>query len=235
MARTKVIGMLTAVVAIAAVLALGRQLAAFIPAFAQWVESQGAAGPIAFIAGYTVAAVLLVPGSLLTLAAGAIFGLVRGTIYVMAGATAGATAAFLVSRYVVSGPVRRRLAHDLRYRRIDSAVEREGRKIVFLIRLSPLFPFNVTNYALGLTSIRLRDYVIACTGMLPVTLLWVYYGRLIGDVAAAVAGAPIRRGPGYWLVFGAGLVATIVATTMITRAAKRALQSSVDDGENHEA
>jgi uncharacterized membrane protein YdjX (TVP38/TMEM64 family) len=235
MPRSKLIGALIAFAIVAVVILLGRQLAGFIPLFAAWVDSLGALGPVVFMAGYVVAAVLMVPGSLLTLAAGAIFGLLRGTVYVFFAASAGATAAFLVSRYVVRGAVRRRLGKQTRFREIDAAIEREGLKIVFLIRLSPLFPFNVTNYALGVTSIRLRDYVIACVGMLPVTILWVYYGRLIGDVASLVAGAKIQRGPGYWVVLTAGLVATFIATAVITRAAKRALQSSVDDTGEHES
>jgi hypothetical protein len=94
----------------------------------------------------------------------------------------------------------RRMGADKRFAAIDAAIAREGRKIALLIRLSPLFPFNVTNYALGLTAVRLRDYVFACIGMLPGTILYVYYGRVIGDVANVVSGATVPRGPEYWLV-----------------------------------
>lgn len=211
-----------------ALILLGRRAAGFIPAFAEWIDSLGALGAIAFMAGYVVATVALVPGSLLTLAAGALFGLVRGTLIVFIAASVGATAAFLISRYVARGVVLRRLGGKPRFRALDAGIEREGRKIVFLIRLSPVFPFNVTNYALGLTSVRLRDYVIACAGMLPGTVLYVYYGRLIGDVVRAVSGARIEHGVAYWVVLAFGLIATLLVTLVITRAAKRALRSSVE-------
>src|SRR5688500_778955 len=192
-------------------LLLGRRAAGYIPAFAGWVESLGALGPLAFIAGYILATVAMVPGLLLTLAGGALFGLVRGTLYVFMAASIGATAAFLISRHVVRDAMLRRMGKDERFTAVDAAIAREGRKIAFLIRLSPLFPFNVTNYALGLTSVRLRDYVLACIGMLPGTILYVYYGRLIGDVANVVSGAQVERGPEYWLLLVTGLIATILA------------------------
>jgi uncharacterized membrane protein YdjX (TVP38/TMEM64 family) len=225
----KTIGWLVAGAGIGVVvLLLGRRAAGYIPAFAEWVASLGALGPLAFIGGYIIATVAMVPGLLLTLAGGALFGLVRGTLYVFVAASIGATAAFLISRHVVRDFMLRRLGKDKRFTAIDAAVAREGRKIAFLIRLSPLFPFNVTNYALGLTSVRLRDYVLACIGMLPGTILYVYYGRLIGDVANVVAGAEVERGPEYWMLLVAGLIATILATALITRAARRALRTSVD-------
>jgi uncharacterized membrane protein YdjX (TVP38/TMEM64 family) len=219
--------LLGAVVLAAIFALLGRRAAGYIPAFAAYVESLGALGPIVFIAGYILATVAFVPGSLLTLAAGALFGLVRGTLFVFVGASIGATVAFLVARHLVRQLVVRRLADNARFRAVDDAVAREGRRIVFLIRLSPLFPFNVTNYALGLTSIGVRDYVIACIGMLPGTLLYVYYGRLLGDVARAVSGARIEREAGYWVFLVVGLSATLLVTALITRAARRALATSV--------
>ena len=219
--------LLGAVVLAAIFALLGRRAAGYIPAFAAYVGSLGALGPIVFIAGYILATVAFVPGSLLTLAAGALFGLVRGTLFVFVGASIGATVAFLVARHLVRQLVVRRLADNARFRAVDDAIAREGRRIVFLIRLSPLFPFNVTNYALGLTSIGVRDYVIACIGMLPGTLLYVYYGRLIGDVARAVSGARIEREAGYWVFLVVGLSATLLVTALITRAARRALATSV--------
>jgi uncharacterized membrane protein YdjX (TVP38/TMEM64 family) len=123
----------------------------------------------------------------------------------------------------------KRMSQNRRFRAVDAAIKREGRRIVFLLRLSPAFPFNLMNYALGVTSVRLVDYVVACIGMLPVTILWVYYGRLIGDVANVVAGAHVVHGPGYWVVLALGLVATIIVTIVITRAARRALTTAMED------
>jgi uncharacterized membrane protein YdjX (TVP38/TMEM64 family) len=217
-----------ALVAVAAVF-FGRSLASYVPRFAGAVAGLGAWGPVAFIAGYVVAAVAFVPGSLLTLAAGAIFGLARGTLYVLIGATLGATAAFLVSRYLVRGRVEARVRADPRFAAIDDAVGTQGRRIVFLLRLSPVLPFNLLNYALGVTRVRLADFVVACAGMLPGTVLYVYYGKLAGDVAGAVGGSA-RRGPGHYAVLALGLAATIAVTVVVTRLARRALKEASPDG-----
>ncbi len=210
-------------VVLALVVFAGRRAAALIPTFAEWVESLGVLGPIVFVAGYVVATVAFVPGSLLTLAAGAIFGLVKGAALVLLAATLGASAAFLVSRYVARGAVERRLAGNPRFAAIDRAVGREGRKIVLLLRLSPVFPFNLLNYALGLTRVSFGDFIVASVGMLPGTLLYVYYGKVLGDVARLAGGAPTEKDRGYYVVLGLGLVATIVVTTVVTRIARRAL------------
>jgi len=179
-----------------------------------------------FIAGYVIATVAFVPGSLLTLAGGAIFGLIEGTIVVFIAASLGAIAAFLVARYLARSAIERRLASHPRFAVLDQAIATEGRKIVFLLRLSPVFPFILLNYALGLTRVRLLDYALACFGMLPGTLLYVYYGKVVGDVAALAAGAAPERGSAHWVVLGLGLVATLVVTTVVTRIAARALKGS---------
>lgn len=209
---------------------LGRQLGAYVPRFAEWVDGLGIWGPLAFIGGYVAATVAFIPGSLLTLAAGAIFGLGKGTLYVFVGAASGSALAFLVSRYVARGAVEKRLEGAPRFAVIDRAVAREGLKIVFLLRLSPVFPYNLLNYALGLTKVRFRDFVAASIGMLPGTFLYVYYGKALGSLAAVAGGAEVERGAGYWLVLGLGLVATLVVTTLVTRIAGRALQQETEDG-----
>ncbi len=144
-------------------------------------------------------------------------------MYVFLGASLGATLAFLVSRYLARGLVERRLEGNARFAAIDRAVADQGLKIVTLLRLSPVFPFNLLNYGLGLTRVRFVDYVLACFGMLPGTLLYVYYGRLAGDVAALASGVAADRDAAYWVVLGLGLVATIAVTTIVTRIARRAL------------
>jgi uncharacterized membrane protein YdjX (TVP38/TMEM64 family) len=219
---------LVALAAVAVLVVAGRKAGALIPAFSAWVDGLGVWGPVAFVVGYAIAAVAFVPGSLLTLAAGAIFGVGKGTALVLVAATLGASAAFLVSRYLARGFVERRLAGDERFAAIDRAIGSQGRKIVFLLRLSPVFPFNLLNYALGLTRVRFADYVVASIGMLPGTLLYVYYGKVAGDVARIAGGAPMRRGAAYYGVVALGLVATVVVTTLITRIARRALQEATD-------
>jgi uncharacterized membrane protein YdjX (TVP38/TMEM64 family) len=213
-----------AIVVLVALVALGRQVGAYLPRFALWVNSLGSWGPVVFVCGYVIATVAFVPGSLLTLAAGAIWGIFPGVPYVFIAAVLGASAAFLVARYVARTAIERRLIGNSRFAAIDRAVGVQGRKFVFLLRLSPVFPFNLLNYALGLTSIRFPDYVIASVGMLPGTFLYVYYGKVVGDLAALAGGAAVERGPGYYLVLVAGLLATVAATTLVARVARNALR-----------
>jgi len=215
---------------LALLIVAGRALGGYIPQFAQWVETLGLWGPLVFVAGYAGATVAFIPGSLLTLAAGAIFGLAKGTAYVFIGATLGSALAFLVARYVARQAVERRLEGHPKFDVVDKAVASQGLKIVLLLRLSPAFPYNLLNYALGLTSVRFRDYFIASLGMIPATFLFVYYGKALGSLAAVAGGAPIERDTGYWIVLGLGLAATLVVTTLVTRLARRALKQEVEDG-----
>ena len=210
-------------------LGLGRVAGAYVPAFADWVAGLGPLGPAAFVLAYALAVVAVVPGSLLTLAAGAIFGLVKGTIYVFIAAVMGSAAAFLIARHMARASIERRIDGDERFAAIDRAIGREGRKIVLLLRLSPVFPFNLLNYVLGLTQVKLVDYLVAGVGMLPGTLLFVYTGKLAGDVAAAVGGAEIERGLADWGILGIGLIATLVVTVYVTRLARRELDTSTRD------
>lgn len=216
-------------VAVVVVVLFGRRFAGYLPEFTAWVDGLGVWGPVVFVLGYAVAAVAFVPGSLLTLAGGAIFGLWKGTLLVFIGATLGSIGAFLVSRYVARGAVERRIAGEPRFAAIDRAVQREGLKITFLLRLTPVVPFVLLNYALGLTRVRLVDYALACFGMLPATLLYVYYGKVAGDLALVAAGVDRERGWGDYVNLGVGLVATIVATTIIVRIAQRALKEEVGE------
>ena len=208
---------------------LGRQVGGYLPQFAFWVNSLGVWGPAVFIVGYIVAAVAFVPGSLLTLAAGAIWGIFPGVPYVFLAAVLGSAAAFLVARYLARATIERRLAHNARFAAIDRAVGAQGRKLVLLLRLSPVFPFNLLNYALGLTSIRFVDYVVASIGMLPGTFLYVYYGKLVGDLAALAGGAAVEKGVGYYVILVVGLLATIVVTTLVTRTARQALKDATGE------
>lgn len=223
MPRPRVLLVLAVVVAL--VLA-GRRAAVALPAFSAWVDGLGRWGPVVFIAGYALATVAFVPGSLLTLAAGAIFGLVEGTLVVLAAATLGASLAFLAARYLARGMVERRLAGNQRFAAIDRAIGVQGRKIVFLLRLSPLFPFNLLNYALGLTRVRFPDYLVASVGMVPGTLLYVYYGKVAGDVARLAGGGAVHRDAGYYVMVGLGLAATLAVTTVVARLARQALQEA---------
>jgi len=229
--RRRAPGWLQWIVAAAVIVTLvlaGRQLGGFVAEVARRIQGLGAWAPLAFMAAYALAAVALIPGSVLTLAGGAIFGLWRGTVIVFAGATLGACAAFLVARYLARGAVERRLVDYPRFAAVDRAVAREGRKIVFLLRLSPVFPFSLLNYALGLTRVRFADYAVASLGMLPGTVLYVYYGKVLGDVARIAGGVGVSRDAGYWTVLALGLLATVAVTFLVTRTAKRALNQEIE-------
>jgi len=212
------------IVAVVALIILGRQVGAYVPQFVVWVNSLGVWGPLVFIIGYAVATVAFVPGSILTLAAGAVFGLGKGVLYVFIAAVLGSAAAFLVSRHLARAVIEQRLAGNARFAVIDRAVSAQGRKIVFLLRLSPVFPFNLLNYALGLTNVQFIDYLVASVGMLPGTFLYVYYGKLVGDVAALAGGAAVKKDATYYAVLVLGLAATVLVTALVTRIARRALQ-----------
>ena len=187
------------------------------------IASFGIWGPVVFIAVYILAAVLLIPGSVLTLGAGAVFGLGPGLIWVTLGANLGAHAAFLVGRYLARDWVARKIAGHAAFSAIDKAVADEGWKIVGLTRLSPAFPFTGLNYAFGLTRVSFQHYALATFfGMLPGTVLYVYLG--------ALAKAGVRhegRTPGQWAVLIVGLLATLAVTVFVTRLAKRALARKV--------
>lgn len=217
-----------AVLVVVALMVGGRRLAEFVPAITGWVAASGGSGPLLFIAAYAVATVLFVPGSVLTLGAGALFGIPAGTAYVLVGATIGETAAFLIARYVARRMVERRIAGSPRLAALDVALAREGWRTVLLLRLSPLIPFNLLNYSLGVTRVSLRDFMVASVGIAPGTLLYVYYGHVAGELAAAAAGAAPAPGLAHYALLGVGLVATIVATVLISRAARRALASATE-------
>ncbi|MFO0689634.1 MAG: TVP38/TMEM64 family protein [Myxococcota bacterium] len=208
---------------------VGRRGAAYLPAFTSWVEGLGALGPLVFVAGYAAAVVAFVPGSVLTLAGGALFGLGRGVVYVFVAAVLGSTLAFLLARHVARDAVARRIEGDARFAAIDRAIGEEGRRIVFLLRLSPVFPFTLLNYALGLTRVRLVDYLVASFGMLPGTILYVYAGKVGGEVVAAAGGAGAQRGLADWALLGVGLAATAAVTIRITQIARRALERATGD------
>ena len=198
----------------------------------RWLEAKqdelGLLAPLGLGGVYVLACVLLVPGSILTLGAGALFGLLVGAVTVSLAATAGAAAAFLVGRYLARDWIAGKVAGNARFAAVDEAVGREGFKIVLLTRLSPVFPFNLLNYAYALTRVSLRDYVLGSwLGMIPGTIMYVYVGTLFGDVAALAGGLQGReRTPAEWALLVAGLVVTVAVTVYVTRVARRALDEA---------
>jgi uncharacterized membrane protein YdjX (TVP38/TMEM64 family) len=225
---SRLVKIIVVAVGLAALLLFGRQAASQLPAFAAWVKSLGVWGPFAYIAGYTVVAVLLMPAFLLTLAAGALWGFAFGLLYAFTGAAVGASCAFLAGRHLVRRFVQHYVDRHPTVAAIDRAVESEGARLVFLIRLSPAVPYVLLNYVLGVSRLRFRDHLVGLLGMLPVAAMYVYAGKVAGDLAVLASGAAAPRGTIYYVMLTAGLVATVAATILVTRAAKRALQLSVD-------
>jgi uncharacterized membrane protein YdjX (TVP38/TMEM64 family) len=188
-----------------------------------WIETHGMFAWLVFILVYAAAAVVLVPGLIFTLAAGFVFGLPLGVAITSAGSTLGACAAFLVGRYLARGWVERRIASHAGFRALDAATRHEGFVIVFLARLSPVFPFALLNYGLALTAVRFRDYALASwIGMIPATLLYVYLGTAVGNLGQLMTGGFERGIAGRVLLLG-GLAATVALVVFITRKATQAL------------
>lgn len=176
-----------------------------------------------FVGLYIAATVFFVPGLLITMAAGLLFGVVHGSALVSVASVTGASLAFLIGRYFARDWITKKAAHNSRFQTIDEAIGTQGAKVVFLLRLSPIFPFNLLNYTLGLTRISFGQYFLASwIGMLPGTIMYVYLGSLAGSVAELAAGGG-EKTSGQWVLFGVGLLATIAVTVVITRLAKRAL------------
>ncbi len=192
-----------------------------------WVNSLGWWGPIAFIIIYNVATLLFVPGSLLTLKGGCLFGLFGGSLYVLVAATIGATFAFLIGRYVSRDWVCQQIGKNPKFQAIDKAVAKNGFKIVFLTRLSPIFPFNLLNYAFGVTQVSLKDYILGTIGILPGTIMYIYMGSLIGDIAMKNPSIPTNPETQLiqLLLQGIGLIATAFVTIYIAKVAKKALHN----------
>jgi uncharacterized membrane protein YdjX (TVP38/TMEM64 family) len=198
-----------------------------------WIESVvlaladlGPWGAVLFIVAYVVASVTLAPAFVLTFAAGAVFGLWRGTLLVYLGAVLGASSVFAIASPLAQSRVLRWLDRDPRVAAVRRAVAGEGTWVMFLLRLSPVIPFVLLNYALALAGVRYRDFLAASVGMLPAIVMYVYYGKVAGDVAKLAAGVAPPRGPEYYILLALGLVATVAATTVVTRAARKAMKGA---------
>lgn len=195
-----------------------------------WVKNLGFIGAIAFIAIYNLATLLFIPGSLLTIKGGCLFGIFWGSVYVLIAAILGATWSFLLGRYLSRDWVCRQIGKNPKFQAIDRAVGKEGWKIVLLTRLSPLFPFNLLNYAFGLTQVSLKDYILGSLGMIPGTVMYVYIGSLASDLTtlpmsnrSTTTETQILQ----WVIRIIGLIATIAVTVYLTRLAKKALEQSI--------
>ena len=205
-----------------------------------WVRALGAWGPPLLGAVYILATILFLPAFPLTIGAGFLFGVVVATITVSLCSTLGASAAFLLGRTLAREWVQERVARSPKFRALDEAIRRQGFKIVLLVRLSPAFPYNLLNYALGLTQVSFRDFFLASwIGMLPATVMYCYIGSTLKSLADLAAGK-IESGVAQQVLFGIGLAATLAVTIFVTRLARQALREAVplpedleQEGERH--
>lgn len=191
-------------------------------AFGRWISGLGPEGLVLYAAVYVIVTVLLLPAWLMTVGAGFFFGLLPGVAVVLVGGTLGAAAAFLIARHLARAAVAEYAARSARFAAIDRAIGEKGWKIVFLLRLSPLVPFVLSNYFYGLTAIRFWPYVLASSvGMIPVTFLYAALGAAGRE--AALSG-PGPSTPWKWGLLAAGTLVTLAATVYAGRVAKRALE-----------
>lgn len=213
-----------ALVALAAV-AVRAPIGGWATALVGTARQAGAPGVLLFSASYLAAPLLLLPASLLTLGAGFLYGPLWGTLLVSPLSVAAATIAFLLGRTLAREALERKLAGDPRFEAIDRAVGAGGARILVLLRLSPVVPFALLNYGMGLTRIRLRTYVLASfVGMLPGTFLYVSLGSAATDLAhlGQPAASPAARA-----LFWIGIAATAAAVVWLTRFARRALERAL--------
>ncbi len=189
------------------------------------IAQMGGWGVVLFILLYVVAALTVAPAFPLTVAAGAIYGVARGSAVVFVGAVLGGSAAYAVAVRLAGTRWLRRFDREPRVIVVRNAVKADSVWVQFLLRLSPIVPFTMLNYALGLARVRYKDFALALVGMVPAIVMYTYYGKVVGDVTALAAGASPPRGPAYYVFLGLGLAATAVATAALTRAARRALRT----------
>lgn len=199
----------------------------WLQSFTQWVEGLGVWGGVVYGVFYAIATVLLVPGAPLTIAGGLLFGVALGFPIILIGATVGAALAFLAARYLVREKVKAMVESRPKLKAIDRAVADEGWKIVAMVRLTPIVPFNLQNYFFGLTEVKFWHYVAATlAGIIPGVLLYLY----LGAIGAATLTGGAKLGPLQWGFFIVGLVVTIVVVVLVTKKAKAKLKEAGVEG-----
>ncbi len=214
-------------IALAALTAYGLPLGQWVTALAQGARETGPLGVGLFFVAYVVSTVAGLPGSILTLALGFAYGPFWGLVIASPASVTGATCAFLLGRTLLRDWAAKKASGSARARAIEAAVEREGFKLVLLLRLSPIVPFNLLNYVLSLTSVRLGTYVLASVvGMLPGTALYVYLGSL-APAAAELSSVAQGGGMAGTTLYVIGLLATVAVVVIGTRAARRALDAEL--------
>ena len=201
-------------------------LGTYIEQALSWVEAHETIAWIVFAILYIAAIVLILPASVFSLAAGYLFGLLQGWIIVVITATIGAMIAFIVGRSLLRTWVVKKAEKMKNFHSLDEAVSQKGLFIVFLTRLSPVFPFSLINYVYGITKISLRNFSLATFfGIMPGSLLYVYAGSTAKNLQEVLSGNVEFSGAQQYLLYG-GLIATLIVTIVITRIASKALKEN---------
>ncbi|WGL17000.1 TVP38/TMEM64 family protein [Microbulbifer bruguierae] len=196
----------------------------------QWMDTLGWEAGIWFMLVIAVAIVFLFPGVIFTMGAGFVFGVVKGTIYVVLGTTIGAGIAFLIARYLFGKRTSAWVMSKIKPDNLGEIVRNEGWRMIMLTRMVPLFPFKLTNYFFGLTPLKFRDFVIGTfLGVIPITVNNVYVGSIAADLAS-IGSERVERTATEWTLYGLGLLFAVIAIIGLTRMARRALKQKIDGG-----
>jgi uncharacterized membrane protein YdjX (TVP38/TMEM64 family) len=200
-------------------ISIGQLATPYLPGFSTWVQTLGVWAPLAFLGAYVGVVLLMLPAFLLAMAAGAVFGVVNGSLLVLTGATVGGTLAFLLGRTVLRANVARRVAAHPTLSAVDRVIGDDGLRLMFLLRLSPAIPFVLSNYALGVTRVRTRDFVMAMPGMLPIIASYAAFGAAGAKAANGKGALPMP-------VLVLGIVATVVLGLLFARMTQRAIRDA---------
>ncbi|QHQ40809.1 TVP38/TMEM64 family protein [Microbulbifer hydrolyticus] len=197
----------------------------------QWLDTLGWQAGVWFMLVIAVSIILLFPGVIFTMGAGFVFGVIKGTIYVVLGTVLGAAIAFLISRYLLGERASNWLLAKVKPANLGEVLRDEGWRMVMLTRMVPLFPFKLSNYFFGLTPLRFRDFCIGnFLGVIPITVNNVYVGSIAADLAS-IGTDRATRTPTEWALYGLGFCLAIIAIIGLTRMARRALKQKIDEGE----
>ena len=194
----------------------------------KWIDARGIWAPIIFILLDIVIVIFLLPGVLITLGAGFIFGVVMGSIYIVVATTIGAVIAFILARYLLSERTANYLRTKPRLKFIDQLLATEGWKLVLVTRLIPFFPFKLSNYLFGLTKFKLKDFFIGTFfGIWPITIFNVYVGSITADLSTLGTGSTKTNLE--WVIYVFGFIMTIFVVIYVTNRARHALKKYTPD------
>jgi len=200
---------------------LGRMVSPWLPGFATWVHSLGVWGPVVFVSAYVAVVVLMLPAFLLIMAGGAVFGVTEGSLLSLVGALLGGTAAFLIGRHYARAMVEQRVKSNRTLSALDRVIGEDGLKLVFLLRLSPAVPYVLSNYALGITRVRLRDFFIGTFGLVPIVVTYAAYGSASGTTSSVDGSAAVSP-----LMFTVGIMVTVLLGLLLASMVQKALREA---------